>query len=107
MLPETIQETTWSAILSQYVVLLLCLVTWHKGARDLVYTNRHRVLNDGDSYMMQIKSTLSTDKGEFSVTAENEHGKIQGVICVNILPRRDEEEWVFLTPCNLLKLECS
>jgi hypothetical protein len=56
-----------------------------------VYTNRHRVLNDGDSFMMQIKSTLSTDHGEFTVEAENEYGKIRGTVWVKILPPREEE----------------
>ena len=72
--------------------MFVVAVTWHKGARELVYSNRHRVLNDGDSFMMQIKSTLSTDKGEFSVVAENEHGKVCGTIWINILPSRDDDE---------------
>ncbi|ELT96028.1 hypothetical protein CAPTEDRAFT_227990 [Capitella teleta] len=75
-----------------HLIMLFCLVTWHKGARELIYTNRHRVLNDGDSFMMQIKSTLSTDHGEFTVEAENEFGKIRGTIWVKILPPREEED---------------
>ena len=66
-------------------------MTWRKGARDLVYTKRHRVVNEGNEHMMQIKSTLPTDKGEFSVIAENDFGKTAELLWVKILPPLEDE----------------
>lgn len=70
---------------------LLIAVTWYKGVRELQYSKRHRIVSDGNHYMMQIRSTVQTDPGEYTVEAVNKFGRVRGSVWVNILPKREEE----------------
>jgi len=64
------------------------LVTWYKGVRELTYSKRHRVLAEaGNSYMMQIKSVLQTDPGQYTAVATNDCGQAYITISVNVLPK--------------------
>ena len=66
-------------------------MTWYKGVRELQYSKRHRVVVDGNHYMMQIRSAVQTDPGEYIVEAVNRYGKLKASIWVSMLPRRQEE----------------
>jgi len=73
------------------------VVTWYKGVRELAYTERHRILAEADTrYMMQIKSTLQTDPGEYTVVASNSLGYATYTVYVSVRPRPHEE--LDLTP---------
>jgi len=72
-----------------------CAVTWYKGVRELTYSKRHRVMAEpGNSYMMQIKSVLQTDPGEYTVVATNDVGQAHITVFVNVLPKLIE--YVFI-----------
>jgi hypothetical protein len=68
-------------------------VTWFKGVRELTYSERHRVITegDGDQHMMQIRSTLQTDPGEYTAVATNDCGHAKFTVFVNVLPRPTDE----------------
>ena len=56
--------------------------------RELTYSKRHRVMAEaGNSYMMQIKSVLQTDPGEYTVVATNDAGQAHITVFVNVLPK--------------------
>jgi len=65
-----------------------CAVTWYKGVRELAYSKRHRVMAEfGNSYMMQIKSVLQTDPGEYTAVATNDSGQAHITVFVNVCPK--------------------
>jgi len=68
---------------------MLCYaVTWYKGVRELTYSERHRVIAEsGNSYMMQLKSVLQTDPGEYTAVATNDAGQDHITVFVNVRPR--------------------
>ena len=71
--------------------VIRCAVTWYKGVRELTYSKRHRVMAEaGNSYMMQIKSVLQTDPGEYTVVATNDAGQAHITVFVNVLPKPAE-----------------
>jgi len=74
-------------------------VTWMKGVRELSYTEHMRVINDGNVYTLQIKSTLETDMGEYIAVAFNPLGKVRSSCYVNIKPRLpdDSDDWELRT----------
>ena len=57
----------------------------------MTYSKRHRVVVDGSNHMMEIRSTIQTDPGQYVVVVENTEGKVQASIWVNMLPPREEE----------------
>jgi len=72
-------------------------VTWYKGVRELTYSKRHRVMAEpGNSYMMQIKSVLQTDPGEYTVVATNDAGQDHITVFVNVLPKLVEYVLMFV-----------
>jgi len=73
------------------MISFLLSVTWYKGVRELTYSERHRVLAESDTrYMMQVKWTLQTDPGEYTVVASNSLGHASFTVYVNVLPRLPE-----------------
>jgi len=63
-------------------------VTWYKGVRELTYSKRHRVMAEvGNSYMMQIKSVLQTDPGQYTAVATNDFGQAHVTVFVNVRPK--------------------
>merc|ERR1711988_1864493 len=74
-------------------------VTWMKGVRELSYTEHMRVINDGNVYTLQIKSTPETDMGEYIAVAFNPLGKVRSSCYVNIKPRLpdDSDDWELRT----------
>ena len=67
-------------------------VKWHKGVRELTYSKRHRVVTEGNHYMMEIRSTIQTDSGQYIAVAENVVGHSQSSCWVNLLPRRTSDD---------------
>lgn len=68
-------------------VLSLYAVTWHKGDRELMYSQRHRIIMCGTLHTMEIPQVMALDKGEYIVKATNIYGTIQSSCYVNILPK--------------------
>lgn len=69
------------------------VVTWYKGVRELTYSERHRVIAEGEgSHLMQIKSTLQTDPGEYTAVATNSCGHSKFTTVVNVLPRPRQDD---------------
>ncbi|BFZ15552.1 hypothetical protein BsWGS_18591 [Bradybaena similaris] len=62
------------------------LVTWHKGDRGLMYSQRHRIIPCGTLHTMEIPQVMALDKGEYIVRATNVYGTVQSSCYVNILP---------------------
>ena len=77
-------------------------VTWYKGVRELTYSKRHRVMTElGNSYMMQIKSVLQTDPGEYTAVATNGVGQAHVTVFVNVLPKHVEYvQILYLQSCT-------
>jgi titin len=63
------------------------LVTWHKGDRGLMYSQRHRIVPCGSLHTMEIPQVMALDKGEYIVRATNIYGTVQSSCYVNILPK--------------------
>ncbi|KAH9498301.1 hypothetical protein Btru_006486 [Bulinus truncatus] len=63
------------------------LVTWHKGDRELMYSQRHRIILCGTLHTMEIPQTMALDRGEYIVRATNVYGTIETSCFVNILPK--------------------
>merc|ERR1712078_400052 len=63
------------------------LVTWHKADRELVYSQRHRIMLCGTLHTMEIPSAMTRDKGEYIVRATNIHGTVECVCTVDVKPR--------------------
>lgn len=61
-------------------------VTWHKGDRELMYSQRHRIIMCGTLHTMEIPSCMTLDKGEYIVRATNCHGYIESRCKVSIVP---------------------
>lgn len=59
-------------------------VTWHKGARDVVYSTRHRVTMLHTSQTLEIPSLLSTDYGEYICRARNVMGTAESICIVKV-----------------------
>ena len=71
--------------------MLLSAVKFYKGQRELTYTGRHRVLAEGaNQHMMQIRSVLLTDPGEYTIVALNPCGMTKYSVFVNVIPREPE-----------------
>jgi len=80
---------------------ICCVVTWYKGVRELTYSKRHRVMAEvGNSYMMQIKSVLQTDPGEYTAVATNDVGQDHITVFVNVRPKLVEYVYVLFVLCN-------
>ncbi|KAK0067332.1 titin-like isoform X1, partial [Biomphalaria pfeifferi] len=63
------------------------LVTWHKGDRELMYSQRHRIILCGTLHTMEIPQTMALDWGDYIVRATNIYGTIETSCFVNILPK--------------------
>uniref|UniRef100_A0A0B7BSV9 Uncharacterized protein n=1 Tax=Arion vulgaris TaxID=1028688 RepID=A0A0B7BSV9_9EUPU len=63
------------------------LVTWHKGDRELVYSQRHRIILCGTLHTLEIPQVMALDKGEYIVRATNTYGTVESSCYVNILPK--------------------
>ncbi|GFO38542.1 titin [Plakobranchus ocellatus] len=61
------------------------LVTWHKGDRELMYSQRHRIILCGTLHTMEIPQTMALDKGHYIVRATNVHGTVETSCFVNTL----------------------
>jgi len=83
------------------MVEICCVVTWYKGVRELTYSKRHRVMTEvGNSYMMQIKSVLQTDPGEYTAVATNDVGQAHVTVFVNVRPKLVEYVYILFVLCN-------
>lgn len=67
-------------------------VTWTKGARDLHYSQRHRVMATNNYHLMEITSVVQTDPGQYTVVAKNDWGEVQCSAWISVLPRKPQEE---------------
>ncbi|RUS90387.1 hypothetical protein EGW08_001882, partial [Elysia chlorotica] len=61
------------------------LVTWHKGDRELMYSQRHRIILCGTLHTMEIPQAMALDKGHYIVRATNIHGTVESSCFVNTL----------------------
>ncbi|KAK3802354.1 hypothetical protein RRG08_034500 [Elysia crispata] len=61
------------------------LVTWHKGDRELMYSQRHRIILCGTLHTMEIPQAMALDKGHYIVRATNVHGTVESSCFVNTL----------------------
>merc|ERR1712168_241881 len=66
-------------------------VTWLKGARELSYTQRMRVMVNADHYTLNMSAALQTDPGQYTCVATNRCGSVQTNVWINVLPRGKEE----------------
>ncbi|XP_013419371.1 titin homolog isoform X2 [Lingula anatina] len=59
-------------------------VEWHKGARDLSYSTRLKIISKGNTHSLEVPSVMFTDGGEYKATAKNAAGEISSTTAVKI-----------------------
>ncbi|CAH1789046.1 unnamed protein product, partial [Owenia fusiformis] len=78
-------------------------VTWHKGARDLQFSSRHRIFHEGDTHRLQIDECLVTDAGQYTAMATGPDGDQQETtahVHITAHPAHSQDEILYVPHLN-------
>ncbi|KAF8382632.1 ttn-1 [Pristionchus pacificus] len=67
-------------------------IVWYKDARPLSSDGRISLKQDGVTYSLTIDDVTTRDAGKYSITAENEKGKVQEDFDVEVIKKKAEKK---------------